>query len=200
MGLAVLAFGVSVANADLLSYHFDSNNEGWRQGDLDINHLLVNDIGPANWNAAGYIDAPDFSNWAFHLSPLIQQNFSSATSIEFDYSSDFSDNVYPFLIINSTSGAIFQMAAVPADGAFHHYSYAFTPGTWQYVDSSNNRVATATDIANVLGDFLQFGVNADQQSGPDYTRLDNVVLVPEPTSVLGLMAGMLILLRRKSRG
>ena len=195
MGLSIFALGISVANADLLSYHFDSNNEGWRRGDLDVNHLTVTDVGAATWNSGGYIDAPDFANWSFHLSPLIQQNFSSASRIEFDYSSQFSDNVYPFLIINSSSGAIYQMAAVPADSLFHHYSYDFTPGTWQFVNSTSSRVATATDISSVLADFVQFGINADQESGPDYTRLDNVVVVPEPTSLVGIGMGILVLIR-----
>ncbi len=189
--------GATFAQADLLTYRFDSDAEGWRRGDLDATHLVMNDVGPATWNSGGYIDAADFASWSFHLSPLIQQNFSSATRIEFDYSSQYSDGPYPFLIINSTSGALFQVAQVPADGAFHHYSYDFTPGTWQFVDNSGVRVATTTDISNTLPDFLQFGINADQQSGPEYTRLDNVVVVPEPMTMAGLGLGVSLMLRRR---
>ncbi len=194
--LAVLGMGIS-AQANLLAYTFDSNNQGWRRGDLDPIHLLMNDVGAATWNAGGYIDADDFANWSFHLSPVIAQNFSSATRIEFDYSSQFSDEPYPFLIINSQTGALFQVAQVPADGLFHHYSYDFSPGTWQFVDSSGSRLATATDIASTLADFEQFGINADQQSGPEYTRLDNIVVVPEPMSIAAMMLGLAFLAKRR---
>lgn len=195
----LVMFGATVAQADLLAYHFDADAEGWRRGDLDATHLVMNDIGAATWNSGGYIDADDFASWSFHLSPLIQQNFFSATRIEFDYSSQYSDGPYPFLIINSTNGALFQVAQVPADGAWHHYSYDFTPGTWQFVDSSGSRLATTTDISNTLSDFLQFGINADQESGPEYTRLDNVIVVPEPTSLSAIGIGILALARRRKK-
>jgi hypothetical protein len=196
-GLSVLFIGASVAHADLLNYHFDSNNEGWRRGDLDIAHLVMNDVGAATWNSGGYIDAPDFANWSFHLSPIIAGNMSSATRIEFDYSSAASDGPYPFVILSSGSGAIYQNATVPGDGEFHHYSYNFTPGTWLFSDGVNFRAATASDISFALTNLQQFGINGDQQHGPDYTRLDNVALVPEPMSVVVLSLGALSLIRRR---
>jgi len=102
------------------------------------------------------------------------------------------------VLANATAG-IFQMAVVPADGQFHHYSYDFTPGTWQYSDGVNFRVATATDIFTVLSTMNQFGINADQQSGSDYTRLDNVALVPEPASLSAISLGLLILAKRRRK-
>lgn len=195
----LLGLGSAFAQADLLTYNFNTDAQGWRRGDLDATHLTMTDVGAATWNAGGFIDADDFAAWSFHLSPLIQQNFSGATRIEFDYSSQFSDAPYPFLIINSTNGALFQVAQVPADNQWHHYSYDFTPGTWQFVDTSGTRVATATDIANTLADFRQFGVNADQQSGPEYTRLDNIVVVPEPMSMVAMGIGLAFLGRRRRK-
>lgn len=196
--LAVLAivFGASAAYADL-SYTFDSDNQGWRRGDLDIGQVVMTDLGAATWNPAGYIDADDFSSWAFHLSPTLNMDLSSSTRIEFDYSSTASDNVYPFLIIASNTAAIFQMSSVPADGMFHHYSYDFTPGTWFYHDSGADRMATAADIASVMGMVQAFGINADQQSGLDYTQVDNVALVPEPASFLALAIGVCAFAKRR---
>ncbi len=186
-----------MANANLLSYKFDTNNEGWRRGDLNISTLTMNDVGPATWNSGGYIDAPDFANWSFHLSPVIAANMSSATRIEFDYSSAASDGPYPFVIFASAVGAIYQTTTVPGDGAFHHYSYTFTPGSWLFSDGVNFRAATAADMSSTMSNLLQFGINGDQQHGPEYTRVDNVVLVPEPISLIGLSLGALALVRRR---
>lgn len=197
LGFSLLLFGSSVAKADLLSYHFDSDNQGWRRGNLDISLLVMNDVGAATWNAGGYIDAPDFASWSFHLSPLLNANMSLASRIEFDYSSAASDGPYPFVILSSGVGAVYQTAAVPGDGLFHHYRYDFTPGTWQFSDGVTFRVATASDISFALSNLQQFGVNGDQQHGPEYTRLDNVQLVPEPMSILGLSIGLIALRQRK---
>ncbi len=197
LGLSILFVGTSLAHADLLSYHFDTNNDGWRRGDLNISTLTMSDVGAATWNSGGYIDAPDFANWSFHLSPVIAANMSSAARIEFDYSSRASDGPYPFVIFSSGIGAIYQTTSVPGDDQFHHYSYGFTPGTWQFSDGVNFRVATATDILFTMTNLQRFGVNADQQSGPEYTRLDNVVLVPEPATVAVLTIGLLALSRRR---
>ncbi len=197
LGLSILFVGASLAHADLLSYHFDTNNEGWRRGDLNISTLTMNDVGAATWNSGGYIDAPDFANWSFHLSPVIAADMSSAARIEFDYSSRESDGPYPFVIFSSGVGATYQTTAVPGDDQFHHYSYSFTPGTWQYSDGVNFRLATAADISFTLTNLQRFGINADQQSGPEYTRLDNVVLVPEPATVAALTIGLLTLSRRR---
>ncbi|MEI8282585.1 MAG: PEP-CTERM sorting domain-containing protein [Armatimonadota bacterium] len=197
LGLSILFVGASVAHADLLNYHFNTDNEGWRRGDLKIATLTMTDVGAATWNAGGYIDAPDFANWSFHLSPVIAANMSSASRIEFDYSSMASDGPYPFVIFSSGVGAIYQTTTVPGDDQFHHYNYALTPGTWQFSDGVNFRVATASDIAFTLTNLQQFGINGDQQHGPEYTRLDNVVLVPEPVSALALSAGLIGLARRR---
>ena len=198
IGLSILFVGASVAHADLLTYHFDTDNQGWRRGDLNVGTLTMADVGAATWNDGGYIDAVDFASWSFHLSPVIASDMSSAARLEFDYSSVASDGPYPFVLLSSGVGVIYQTTTVPGDGQFHHYSYAFTPGTWQFSDGVNFRIATANDITTTLGNLQQFGINADQQSGPEYTRLDNVVLVPEPAALFALTVGLAgLCLRRK---
>ncbi len=196
-GLSILFVGASFAQADLLSYQFNSDNEGWRRGDLNIATLTMTDVGAATWNVGGYIDAPDFANWSFHLSPVIAANMSTASRIEFDYSSRASDGPYPFVIFSSGVGAIYQTTTVPGDDQFHHYNYALTAGTWQFSDGVNFRVATASDIQFTMTNLQRFGINGDQQHGQEYTRLDNVFLVPEPVSALVLSAGLIGLARRR---
>ncbi len=184
--------------AQLLSYDFSSNAQGWRRANLNPSTLELTVLGGATWNSGGYIDANDFSNWAFHLSPDLSGGFSGTQAIRFDYSSASGDAPYPFLVLRSQTEAIFQVVQVPADGAWHSYEYAFTPGTWQYSSGGAPSVATSGQIQSVLGGLYQIGVSADNSVGAEYTRLDNLAIVPEPGSLVALGLGGLFLRRRKS--
>lgn len=191
------AMSLSSVAMSQLSYDFASDNQGWRRADFNPSTYELTILGAATWNAGGYIDGDDFSGWAFHLSPDLSGGFQGTSSIEFDYSSLSGDAVYPFLILRGQNEAIFQSLQVPADNQWHHYSYAFTPGTWFYSNGGTPIQATAGQINGVLTNLFQIGVSADMVSGDDYTRVDNLALVPEPASMAALGLGALALLRRK---
>lgn len=193
---------VSAAHANL-TYTFDSDNQGWRQADFNQSTLVLTDLGPATWNAAGNIEGPDFAGWAFHTSPLLSGGYGGATEIRFDYSAAFADTQpYPFVVLASATAAIFQVAIPPADGQFHTYAFDLTTvGTWQYGDANGLRAATLSDISSVLGGLQRIGINADVASGSDFTRVDNVQLtaVPEPATVAAVGLGVAALIRRRRR-
>ena len=182
----------------LLNYEFAADNQGWRRANLNpaTNELTV--LGAATWNAGGYIDGDDFSAWAFHLSPELSGNYSSATRLEFDYSSLAGDAVYPLVILRNQGSVIFQSLQVPADNAWHQYRYDLVPGTWLFSNGGAPTAATSGQIASVLSGLHQIGISADNSVGIEYTRLDNLTLVPEPASLLVLGLGG-ILLRRRSK-
>jgi hypothetical protein len=198
VGLSVTA----VAQANLL-YTFDTDNQGWKQADFNPATLTLTEVGPATWNPAGHIEGPDFAGWAFHVSPLLAGGYGLATEIRFDYSADFADAfAYPFIVLASGTGAIYQEVAPPADGQFHTYAFDLTTvGSWKYGDNGGLRDATMGDIANVLGGLQRIGINADVASGGDFTRVDNVQLnaVPEPATMAALGLGIAALLRRRTR-
>lgn len=201
IGLGVATFVLATAAQANLLYTFDADNQGWRQSDFNPTTLELNDIGPATWNAAGYIEGPDFAGWAFHTSPLLSGGYQLATDIRFDFAADFADvQAYPFVVLASASGAIYQEVAPPADGQFHSYVFDLTTaGSWMYGDVNGLRSATMTDITSVLGGLTRIGVNADVASGADFTRLDNVQLtaVPEPATMAALGIGLASLMRRR---
>lgn len=201
LGFAALSFA-TVSHANLL-YTFDSDNQGWRQADFNPVTLVLTDLGPASWNAAGHIEGPDFASWAFHISPLLAGGFGGATEIRFDYSAAFADaQAYPFIVLASATGAIYQEVAPPADGQFHPYAFDLTTvGSWKYGDNGGLRNATMGDIASVLGGLQRIGINADVASGGDFTRVDNVQLtaVPEPATMAALGLGVAALIRRRRR-
>jgi hypothetical protein len=194
--LATLASSASFGQ--LLSYDFAADHQGWRRANLNPTTNELSVLGAATWNAGGFIDGDDFSTWAFHLSPELTGNYSSATRLEFDYSSLAGDAVYPLVILRNQGSAIFQSLQVPADNAWHRYGYDLTPGTWMFANGGAPTVATSGQIASVLGGLHQIGVSADNSVGIEYTRLDNLTLVPEPASLLFLGLGSVLLRRRKA--
>lgn len=200
--IALLGLAAVCAHADLI-YTFDSDNQGWRRSNFNQATLVLTDVGPATWNAGGFIDADDFADWSFHTSPILSGSFAGSASISFDFSTEVTDGQgYPFIVMASLTGAIFQAPVLPGDGAFHHYDFDLTSATnWTYGDVLGFRPATNADVQSVLSGLKVIGINADIVNGADYTRVDNVRLsaVPEPATMAALGLGIAALMRRRSR-
>ncbi|MFQ3586833.1 MAG: PEP-CTERM sorting domain-containing protein, partial [Fimbriimonadaceae bacterium] len=70
---------------------------------------------------------------------------------------------------------------------------------WLYGDASGIRLATMADIESVLAGLTRIGINADFHTGADFSRVDDVTIVPvpEPTSLLVLGGASVFALRRR---
>lgn len=194
-GLFALA---ATGSAQLLSYTFDSDNQGWRQGDFNSTTLALTDIGPATWNSGGFITGTDFAGWAFHLSPVLNADFSSATEVRFDFATQFSGGLFPLLVLTNGTEAIYREEAPAGSPNSVTYAYDLTSANgWKYGNGSSLRNATLADIENVMSNLSRIGVSSDIANGSDSTRLDNVQLVPEPATMLALAGGLLAFRKRR---
>jgi hypothetical protein len=199
--IALTILGCS-AFANVLDYKFNSGNEGWREADFDSGALSLAIVGASNWDSAGYLTAVDFSPWSFQVSPDLAGGYQANTKFSVDLAMDTNDgNSYPLVILRSTANEVLYQLETPiADGQLHTYSYNFGVGNnWFYGDGINSRLAIASDFSRILGDLFQVGINVDWESGQDATIVDNVKIVPEPATMIGLSLGMAALMRRKRK-
>lgn len=197
----VLAVTCSAFAGPGLFYTFDADNENWRRGDFDLLTFALSDVGAATWNVAGYIEGNDFASWAFHLSPELSGGFQGALGISFRYSADFADEEpYPLLVLRNHTQAIYRQEQAIGDGQWRTFSYSLTDADgWLYGDANGIRVATMVDIDSVLAGLTRIGINADVNTGADFTRVDDVAIVPvpEPASLLVLGGASILALRKR---
>ena len=207
--LAVVVVGSSVASAQL-SYTFDSDAQGWRRGNLDLASLTLTDIGVAAWNASGFIEADDFSDYAFHLSPSLGgvnmgNTYGGVLRLDFaTVSASPAGPAQPFVVLTNGTGALFRPQSFADNTPLTTSVFSLdTTGGWQYGTSiANIAPATESQIRSILGNLTRIGVTADVADGTDSTAVDNLRLVapvPEPATIAALGLGAVAILRRRRR-
>ena len=211
----LFSFSLSAAQADPIAIStFDYGNEGW---------LVVSTegyVGPADWsptggNPGGYIYDTDMDDggWGFLAPAKFLGDVSAAYghTLSFDFSSDRIEHETAGVALADPTGiGIIAYVDLPDyPGQIAHRELVFnTTQPWYVFDYINNvegELATVAQIQAALSDleylFLgaEFAPGYDNDGTYEYGELvayDNVILVPEPASIMLFAFGTLLLTRR----
>ncbi len=179
---------------------FDSNTDGWTVvGDAAIPATFVATGG----NPGGFlqvVDAVDGGVIYFVAPAKFLGNHSSAygTNLQFDLMQFFTEAPDQFddddiLLSGAGLTLAFDTATNPPNGAGSSYSVPLVETGW-HLNSIAGAPATQAQMQSVLGNLTSLEIRGEFQTGADTDSIDNVRLVPEPSSVLLLLFGALLVL------
>ena len=195
--ISVLALLLASAlPAHAVTSTFDSGAEGWTaQGDID---------GPLTWSATGgnpggnvFIDDLTTGGVTYFVAPaLFHGNFAGALGslLTFDLMQRYPGGANQFNdedVILSGSGltVVYDTANNPANNGWTSYAVPLSPTGWR-LNTLSGSAPTDEQFLAVLSNLSSLKIRAEYQTGADVGYLDNVALVPEPTTALMLLAGI----------
>lgn len=92
---------------------------------------------------------------------------------------------------------VFDAPTIPANGSWTSYSVALVETAGWRIDTLSGAAPSQAQMQSVLGDLTSLRLRAEFQTGSDTGFLDNVQLVPEPsTALFGLIGSATLFLRR----
>ena len=156
--------------------------------------------GKVPWNKTSTADDamdvsadPDASDGAF----AGDYTAVGATHIAFDLTNETGQNAAPQVyLIGGNGQSVYKALFLPAPAALgigKHYSIPFEEAQWSWESGPDSFSVVVEDVSQVA--IYSGGPVGDTASG----TLDNVALVPEPTTVILLALGSLAVITRKKR-
>ena len=199
--LVVLALTAASSTAALST--FDTDDEGWTiTGDAQGGGASPT-WESSGGNPGGYISATDDvqgGTWYFKAPAAFHGDFSSAygTNLTFDLRQSRTSSQFDNVDVYLSGGGLdltFDTAYNPGT-EWTGYNLLLTEvGGWQLSGSP----PTQAEFQQVLGDVTDLQIRGEYVSGSDVGDLDNVVLVPEPATMVLLGVGGLAVLKRSRR-
>lgn len=175
---------------------FDSDAEGWSaQGDIE---------GPLTWSATGgnpggnvFIDDLTTGGVTYFVAPaLFHGNFAGAfgTQLTFDLMQRYPGGANQFndedvILTGGGLTVVYDTANNPVNNGWTSYSVPLSPTGWR-LNTLSGSAPTEEQFLAVLSNLSSLRIRAEYQTGADIGHLDNVALVPEPTTVLMLLSGI----------
>jgi hypothetical protein len=193
--LAVLAAVIAPAHA--VTSTFDLDAEGWTaQGDV---------AGAINWTATGgnpgghvNIDDRTAGGVTYFVAPaafLGNKAAALGTNLTFDLMQVYTGSASQFddpdvILAGGGLTLVYDTAVNPANGSWTSYAVPLMAGDWK-LNSLSGALATPHDMATTLSNLTSLSIRAEYRSGADVGHLDNVTLVPEPTTGAMVLVGLL---------
>ncbi|MFZ5504685.1 MAG: laminin B domain-containing protein [Pseudomonadota bacterium] len=195
--ISALAFLFSASLPALaVTSTFDTDAEGWSaQGDIE---------GPLTWSATGgnpggnvFIDDLTTGGVTYFVAPsLFLGNFAGAfgSQLTFDLMQRYPGGPNQFDaedVILSGGGftVVYDTANNPVNNGWTSYSVPLSAAGWR-LNTLSGIAPTEEQFLAVLSNLSSLRIRAEYQTGADVGYLDNVALVPEPTTVLMLLSGI----------
>jgi hypothetical protein len=200
LAAAVQGAFVADARAALAVSHFDSDSEGWTASGDDQTYYWSETVG----NPPGAFRVDDLAvndTWYFKAPETFLGDKATAyggtLSWDINISSrDTSDWVAPHVIVHSTVGTVtWSDPRRPTPGQWDTYEIVLSEShgwTWQ-----NGSSLTEEEFRAVLAAVTALEIRGEYRTGDDYGYLDNVILTPEPGTVVLLSLGTAVLARKR---
>ena len=201
--IMAVTFSANISHSQVIST-FNSNAEGWLSvtlayPDPGAPPPILNTFTPT-WtatggNPGGYVTIldPDGSGttgntqyWSAPAPFLGNQSTAYGHVLSFDLA-DTSGGFPPFdqediILVGNSLTLAYDLPTSPG-GTWTHFEVPLNETGWR-INSLTGTPATQTDMQTVLAGISSLYIRGEYQLGPDTQSLDNVQIVPEPSSVL----------------
>jgi len=205
------------AQAQLTQSTFDSGSEGWLLVDrfpfdsFDVVSMREPTFVDSGGNPGGYVlgsDGPGDWYWRAPASFLGNQSAAYGGILSFDLFSNRAQTpaaLHYSVILNGDGVTTYAFFTSLESTDWTHFNIRLQEGTLQngvqWMNADTSLPATAADMTTVLGSLSFLDIAGEFGEGFDIGGLDNVQMVPEPSTwaMLGIGTGLLVLLARRER-
>ncbi len=185
---------------------FDNGREQWTAGgDNDGPVTFVSTGG----NPGGHIEVDDLvvGGITYFIAPanfLGDQSLAFGTDFKFDLRQSYTGGADQFgapdlILVSGNVTLSFNATPAPANNAWTSYSPPLRPTARWHVGDLSGPQPDEAQFQAVLANLTALKIRAEFQNGDDVGSLDNVELLPEPSSALLLLLGGTICARRRWR-
>ena len=203
---AFLLIFTRTIHAALVVSTFDTDSDGWS--------AIGDTAAPVSWSAtggnpAGHIEIIDAvtGGVTYFVAPakfLGNQSDSYGTPLAFDLRQSYTGgpNQFNDTDIILTGGGltlVFDTSVNPPNDSWASYSILLTETAGWRVSTLTGAVPTQAQMQATLTNLTSFQIRAEFQTGADTGSLDNVRIVPEPSSAALLLLGALMFTRRRRK-